>query len=267
MKWLQASISFLVFSLSLYSQVPSVLAQSYSNTKTKQISQKLPTSIDNQSKLPALGFAARFKPPVDDQPNPPTVGAATRGSSCLKNQQEITALIPANKSALTLNEHPTFFWHIPQISEQTAEFALINDAEEKVIYKTNLTLPKQPGIISFTLPKNAPELTINTTYRWYLTLICDEEDSSKNPYVEGFVKRIPANLPLSESLVNADLLQKSTFYAQAGIWHEALSSFVELRCTEPNNQIVKIHWRQFLDSVGLNNIASEPLVDSCTTKN
>ncbi len=88
MKWLQASISlsFLVFSLSLYSQVLSVLAQSYSNTKTRQISQELPTSIDNQSKLPVLCFAARFKPPVDDQPNPAKVGAATRGSSCLKNK-------------------------------------------------------------------------------------------------------------------------------------------------------------------------------------
>jgi hypothetical protein len=73
MKWLQASISFLVLSLSLYSQVPSVLAQSYLNTKTRQISQKLPPSIDNQSKLPVLGFAARFKPPVDEQPNLPTL--------------------------------------------------------------------------------------------------------------------------------------------------------------------------------------------------
>ena len=86
-----------------------------------------------------------------------------------------------------------------------------------------MTLPKQPEIIRFTLPENAPKLRTNTTDHWYLTLICDQEDSSHNPYVESFVKRIPANLSLSESLVKADLLHKSTFYAQAGIWHEALS--------------------------------------------
>ncbi|WP_430794794.1 DUF928 domain-containing protein [Trichormus azollae] len=42
----------------------------------------------------------------------------------------MTALLPANKSGLTLNEHPTLFWYIPHISEQTTEFALINDAEK-----------------------------------------------------------------------------------------------------------------------------------------
>jgi hypothetical protein len=46
--------------------------------------------------------------------------------------------------------------------------------QKKVIYKTILTLPKQPGIIRFTLHKNLPEQRINTTYYyWYLTLISD----------------------------------------------------------------------------------------------
>nr|WP_266888308.1 DUF928 domain-containing protein [Trichormus azollae] len=46
------------------------------------------------------------------------VEAATRGSSCLKNKQEITALLPANKSGLTLNEHPTFFGIYPRSPSQ-----------------------------------------------------------------------------------------------------------------------------------------------------
>jgi hypothetical protein len=47
------------------------------------------------------------------------------------------------------------------------------------MYKTTLTLPKQPEIISFTLPENAPKLRINTTDHSYLTLICDQEDLAK----------------------------------------------------------------------------------------
>ncbi|MBK1990355.1 DUF928 domain-containing protein [Sphaerospermopsis aphanizomenoides BCCUSP55] len=247
MKWLPISISFFAFSLPLYSQTSSVLAQSYPTPKTWQISQK-------------------FKPRVDDKANPPTVGAATRGSSCLENQQEITPLLPVNKSGLTFNDRPTFFVHIPLTQLQTAEFSII-DAQKKIIYKTNLTLPQTSGIISFTLPQNSPPLKVNTSYRWYLTLICDSEDSSTNPYVEGLVKVIPADVQLSDSLAKADLLQKPTLYAQAGIWYEALANLVKLRCTQPDNLTVQQNWQEFLASVELNNIATASLLNSCTTKN
>jgi Domain of Unknown Function (DUF928) len=249
MKLHQVSLCFLAFSLTLYSVAPSVKAQSYPTQKTWQISQK-------------------FKPPVDNQPNPPTIGAATRGSSCLGAKQVITPLIPRNQSALTLKEHPTFFWYLPSTPVKTAEFTLwTSGGDEKVVYKTTFTLPEQPGIISFTLPNNAPKLEVNTNYHWYFTLICDAEESSNNPYVEGFVKRVKTDLSLSESLAKTEPNQIPTLYAEAGIWHEALSSLVTLRCSEPNDLVVKLNWRQFLDSVGLIDIASESLTNSCTTKN
>ncbi|AFZ58024.1 DUF928 domain-containing protein [Anabaena cylindrica FACHB-243] len=248
MKWLQASLCFLAFSFTVYSQASSVLAQSYPTQRTWQISQK-------------------FKPPVDNQPNPPTIGAATRTSSCIKDKRVITPLLPTNQLGLTFNQHPTFYWSVPPTPVKTAEFTILAPGDEQIIYKTTLTLPDQPGITSFTLPTNAPALQINTTYRWYLTLICDAEESSNNPYVEGFVKRTQPDLTLSNSLAKSDLHQIPTIYAEAGIWHEALTSLVQLRCTQPNDLTVKRNWRKFLDSVELINIASEPLIDACTTKN
>ncbi|MBD2294706.1 DUF928 domain-containing protein [Anabaena sphaerica FACHB-251] len=266
MKLLQTSLYFVVFYLTLYPVAPSVLAQSHPTKRTWQISQQFKPPIDNQPNPATIGAGTRFKPPIDDDPNPPTVGAATRGPSCLK-KQVMTPLLPANQSGLTLNKHPTFFWHIPPAPVKNAEFLIITDGEEKVIYKTTLTLPDQPGIVSFTLPKTITGLEANKTYRWYVTLICDPEDSSNNPYVEGLVKRIPAKLALSESLAKDNLLEMATIYAQEGIWYEALASLVKLRCNQPNDSIVKLHWRQLLDSVGLNDIVSEPLVDFCKIKN
>ncbi|MFM2060979.1 MAG: hypothetical protein RLZZ507_649 [Cyanobacteriota bacterium] len=271
MKMLQTYLYFLVFSLTLYPVAPSVLAQSYPTKKTWQTSQKLKPLVDNQSNPLAIGAGIRFKPPIDDNPNPPTSGAATRGSSCLE-KQVMTPLLPTNKSGLTFKKYPTFTWHIPPTSVKNAEFVIITDGnqkdgEEKVFYQTTLTLPEKPGIVSFTLPKTVAPLEVNTTYRWYLTLICDAEDYSSNPNIEGLVKRIPAQLPLLESLAKPNLLQIATSYAQAGIWYDALDLLVKLRCNQPHNPILKLNWRQFLDSVELNNIASEPLVNSCKIKN
>ena len=272
MKLLQTSLYFIVLYLTSYSMLPPVLAQSYPTKTTWQVSQKFQPSVDNQRHPETIGAGTRFKPPVDDQTNPETRGAGTRGSSCFLPKQVITSLLPANQSGLTLNKHPTFFWHIPQTSVKTAEFAIITDGnkrdgEETVVYETTLSLPQQSGIISLTLPKKVEALKTNTNYRWYFTIICDDEDSSNNPYVEGLVKRIPAQLKLSTSLSNANLLQMANLYAQAGIWHDALTSLVKLRCNQPNNPKVKLHWQQFLDSVKLNNIVSEPLLNYCTIKN
>lgn len=266
MKLIQASLYFSVLYLTLPFQAYPVIAQSLTTSKTQEISQILPNSIDNQANIKTIDDSTGFKPPQDDKPNPATVGAGTRGASCLK-KRKMTPLLPQNKSGLTLDKHPTFFWHTPPSSVKTAEFALINSDKKKVVYKTFLTLPDKPGIVSYTLPDEAAGLEADTTYRWYVTLICDSEDYSNNPFIEGIVKLTTSKLPLSESLERTDSLQMASKYAQNGLWHNALNSLVQLRCHQPNNEKVEERWIEFLKSVGLNKFASEPLVNSCKNKN
>ncbi|MBD2384833.1 DUF928 domain-containing protein [Cylindrospermum sp. FACHB-282] len=246
MKWIKPYLCFLAFSLPLFSQAARVQAQSIPTTKTWQISQA-------------------FKPPQREAP-PASVGGATRGISCLEGNKRLTSLIPANKLGLTFSEHPTFFWYIPTSPVKTAQLIILADADKSVFYETALTLPNVPGIISYTIPSSNPPLEVGKTYRWYLMVLCDDQDFSKNPRVDGWVKRTQPESSLSQALSNSNLQQLPSLYANAGIWHEALSSLVQLRRTERNNLTTTLNWRQFLNSVGLNAIASEPLIDCCTVK-
>jgi hypothetical protein len=252
MKLLQPSLYLATLSLSL-ALVPfsAVTAQvdthSFQTSKTWQISQT-------------------FKPPKRGNP-PVSAGGSTRSSSCLSRNKIVTPLIPANKLGLTFAEYPTFFWYVPRITVKTAKFLILTNKDQAVFYETSLTLPNKPGIISLTLPKNTPPLAVGKTYHWYLTIVCDAEDSSENPSVDGWVERTQPELSLSQALKKADLQKLPTIYADAGIWHEALISLVQLRRTQPNNIKVRLDWTQFLKSVGLNAIASEPLLDCCTFEN
>lgn len=247
MKLIKTNLCFLAFSLPLFSQAAQVQAQSIPTTKTWQISQA-------------------FKPPQREAP-PASAGGATRGISCLKGNKALTPLIPANKLGLTFSEHPTFFWYVPPSPVKTAKLLVLADAGKKVFYETALTLPDKAGIMSYTLPDNTPPLEVGKTYRWYLTLVCDDQDSSNNPRVDGWVKRTQPELTLSEALGKSNLQQLPTLYAEAGIWHEALISLVQLRRTGSSKLKTTLNWRQFLNSVGLNAIATEPLIDCCTAKN
>jgi hypothetical protein len=51
-------------------------------------------------------------------------------------------------------------------------------------------------------------------------------------------------------------------YANAGIWHETLTTLVKLRQENPRDEELENYWINILRSVGLNDIAQEPLAQS-----
>jgi hypothetical protein len=203
-----------------------------------------------------------FKPPKRQGP-PVSAGGSTRGYSCIAGNKFITPLIPTNKLGLTFSERPTLFWYIPQSSAKTANLALVTHPDKKLLYETAITLPNKPGIIGYTLPANSPALETGKIYRWYLTLVCDPQDFSYNPRVDGWVERIQPDSSILQAVAKANARKLPSIYAEAGIWYEALASLVQLRRSEPKNLTHIFNWRQFLQSVKLNAIASEPLVDCC----
>ena len=250
MNWKKISQYFIAFSLPLYFHPLMASAQTpYQPDYTKQTWQ----------------ISQTFKPPRRGAP-PASAGGSTRGITCLTNNQRLTSVTPPNKLGLTLASHPTFFWSIPKTQVQTARFILLANKSQKVVYETTLKLPNQPGIISFTLPENVDALEVGETYRWYFNVVCDANDFSSNPGVDGWVERIQPELPLSQALETANLRTLPSIYAESGIWHEALTSLVKLRRAEPNSFSVRWNWLKFFNSVGLNAIASEPLLDCCVAE-
>ncbi|BAY16585.1 hypothetical protein NIES21_24150 [Anabaenopsis circularis NIES-21] len=252
MKWIKSSVHFAVFSilcldvLLISSLTAQVKAESLSKAKAWEVSQA-------------------FKPPKRGDP-PPSAGGSTRGSACLKGNKKIVPFLPPNKLGLTLAERPTFFWFAPQSSVKTAKFILLTDKDENLVYETTLILPNKPGIISFTLPNTAPELTVGKTYHWYLTVVCNSQDSSTNPWVDGWVERTEAEASLSAALAKAQPRKLPSIYADAGIWYEALATSAQLRRTDPKNWRVRMDWWTLLKSVKLTALASEQFIDCCTSE-
>ncbi|AFY35341.1 DUF928 domain-containing protein [Calothrix sp. PCC 7507] len=253
MKWMKHFQYFLTFSLPLCLEFVSI------STFAAPIQTQLnPASPIQQLKV--WQISQGFKPPKRDLP-PASVGGATRGNYCLQKSKQLIPLIPREKLGLTFAERPTFFWYLPAASVKTAQFVLLADQDQSQVYETTLNLPNRSGIIGFRLPESAPTLEVGKRYHWYLALICSEQNPSKNPTSEGWVERTQPELTLSKALAQAELRKRPALYAKAGIWHEALTTFIELRRTEPNNQKIKDDWRKFLQSVGLNGLTTAPLID------
>jgi hypothetical protein len=185
-------------------------------------------------------------------------GGGTRGG-CLAQQPSLTALMPTTNSGLTVTERPTFFWYVPQTAA-AAEFVLLDQANAEV-YKTTVSVPVQAGVIGVSLPASTTALAVGKSYRWYFSLICDPLDRSADVFTSGWVQRIQPSAGLSQELASATAAEKPKIYAKYGIWYEALAELVKLRHSQPQNAALLNQWQTLLQSVGLERLADQPLLE------
>jgi hypothetical protein len=191
-------------------------------------------------------------------------------------EPELVAARVVEYPTLTIVEHPTFFIYVPPTSAQQAEFILteqIDKNQSREVYYTTLTLPRTPGIVSVKLPEERSPLKIGKVYQWYFALKCDSQpglmpdgDSSGNPYVLGWIQRTELDPSLVKVLDKAKPLERAALYGNNGIWHELLTTLVELQHSQPETTHL---WKNLLtsDSVKLNAISETPLLECCTPEN
>jgi hypothetical protein len=205
----------------------------------------------------------------------------------------LTALIPEELLIKTIQESPTFLWYVPYSSIKEAEFTLVKDFKFKdllnpscpqcfnvdlmdlrdfqrlgqVVYHTTVPLTGIPGVMRFTLPstQGLPTLESGQSYFWQLKLIPEEYKNSPVPelplpVVTGWIQRINPDLDLRSQLNQASLQERTTIYAKAEMWNDALTNLAELSCSN-NSQKLGDEWQSALKALKLENLTNKPLVN------
>ena len=220
--------------------------------------------------LPLIAMAAEFKPPRRGLPGR-REGAGTRDPFvCVQGTpSSLTALLPATNLGLTTAEYPHFFWFMPQTKAKFAEFTLaaVNDRMEEraFVYKTIFSIAGTPGIASLALPGNAsiPPLVVGKDYHWSVSLICKEDDRSKDIRVDGWVQRVALDANLTKQLATAKPSDRAQIYATNGIWVDTVTTLADQRCLSPKDATLTNSWAELLKSVQLGAIADQPLKQQC----
>lgn len=193
---------------------------------------------------------------------PPSAGGATRGQTCLKDITKFKSLIPGKLPGLTTNARPTFYWHLPEGPATKANFLLLANKDQDVVYETTVDLPAKAGVMSFTLPKDAPALAPNQQYHWFLVAQCNQKNLSANPSVEGWIERVELEPGLMQQIETADLATRATLLANNGIWYDALAASAQLRTQQADSKEAKAAWAKLLQSVGLNDLVQAPVLSA-----
>ncbi|MDX2215154.1 MAG: DUF928 domain-containing protein [Oculatellaceae cyanobacterium bins.114] len=165
----------------------------------------------------------------------------------------------------TVSPRPTFFVHLPQNQALGAEFTLTDDAQDEfdrqTLYYTTFSPSRQAGVIGITLPAEAPELEVGKTYHWSLRLQCDPVDRSGDVLVEGWIQREALDTVLSRQIERTSVRNRPLLYARAGIWQDTVATLAQLRLQNRDDLAVSADWLSLLNSVNLNAIAQEPILN------
>ncbi|MBD0345662.1 MAG: DUF928 domain-containing protein [Coleofasciculus sp. Co-bin14] len=205
-----------------------------------------------------------FEPPGDEKPKDTAGGASRDTGRCPQDTTalatSVTPLMPATRQGLTVAEHPTFFVYVPQTSAQKALFVLKDDKED-YYYQKIVSIPRMAGIVSFKLPADAPAIEIGKSYKWSFVMICGEGIRPDSPTVEGRIERIAPNPTLSKQLNTLLPLERAAMYGKDGIWYDTLTTLAQLKRSQPNDVTLAANWQELLTSVGLEAIATKPLLN------
>jgi Domain of Unknown Function (DUF928) len=228
---------------------------------------KTPTPTNTPRNSGLISQIIRFILPPKGAPGQRTYAAAR--ADCPAIGKPMTALVPPTNIGLTISERPTFWFYIPYqpTSANPVEFLLIND-KNSTVYKTTLQLTSTPGIISISLPQNAPLLENRKKYNWVLSFMCDPANRLKDTFVKGYIERVSVNSNLKNHLEKASTpRERILLFAENGLWYDALTLLAEERRKKPNDVQIAKDWEDLLQSseVQLKDIVSEPIVSCCLT--
>ncbi|MEM9924263.1 MAG: DUF928 domain-containing protein [Cyanobacteria bacterium P01_D01_bin.50] len=203
-----------------------------------------------------------FVPPVTSSPSRSTGAGNRDGGNCAigkasKSDASIVKLLPKSNIGLTKKQRPSIMVYIPATIAETAFFS-IQDENFNHHYQTTLELPESPGVMEIKLPASVPALATRTKYQYSLVMICDEYLEPDSPLVSGWIERVEAK---GNSLNQKPSIELASKLADNGIWLDALSTLAELRQSQPSNQSAINSWQQLLNSVGLDEIAQQPIVN------
>lgn len=232
-----------------------------------------PHSYPEQLRKPKIrAYAVQVSvsfPPTDNVGAPKrTGGGGTRdlSKSCIPGNTSLTVLAPINNLVTTLSTNPTLFWYVPQTTAKFAQL-LIDDEQGNDIYQATLTLEGTPGVVKVSLPSSI-SLETDKNYRSVFALVCNPEDRFQDVWAEGWLKRTQLNLQQKTQLAEAkEPLQQIEVYTQAKVWQEPLTLLAQLHQDRPQDSTITEAWQKLLDSVGLEAIATAPMVECCTAQN
>ena len=205
---------------------------------------------DVTKKITSTPLVPVYKPPVRGAPGG-RVGGGTRGT----DQTFVLSVVAPNHTGLTTQEQPELFWYLSKAISTPMEFTVMDDQGVKPLIETSLGIPSQPGIQRVRLADYGVRLEPGKHYEWFVALVIDPDKRSKDVLAGGAIERVER----SEAQASMSVTDLASFYADHGIWYDAIAAVSNLIEATPNDSALRRQRAALLEQAGLQEIAEAEL--------
>ena len=189
-----------------------------------------------------------YRPPPRGAPGG-RVGGGTRGP--MNDLPLLLALVP-DHVGLSSEVQPRLVWYLSKATAYPVEFTLINEKEVTPLVEKRLSSPTESGIHIISLADYDLKLEKGKTYQWFVSLISDPEHRAADIIGGGMIEVGDVTASLREGLRNANSIEATRLWAQAGFWYDALSIISTNIQANPSNPEMHHLRASLLEAVDLN---------------
>ncbi len=197
----------------------------------------------------------------------------SRGN-CPNDRLTMIPLVPVTEEGgWTTEEQPTVWVYVnSEFDLSDRATFVVKNTDGQIIYTHWLSeMPSQNGIYQFAFPGNValPPTSLETdnqeAYTWEFNVSCDVEGGDI-AVARGSIRRVEIDLTTGLEDEPQTPLLMSNIYADNQVWYDALTTLGEARMLSPDDSNLAVAWQQLLSypMVGLEAIATEPLLDCCS---
>jgi hypothetical protein len=149
---------------------------------------------------------------------------------------------------------PTFFVHLPKSTTSRAKLTVQSEDGTKQIDRVTFSLDAKSGIVGIPMSSQGKSLEVGKKYLWQMSIYCDTSESLPTSVtLSGWIERVTTPAPPQ------DLQAQVSFYAENGIWQDAMGSLLQLR-QQGDNPDWKIDLTELMDTAKLSQFKNADLV-------
>jgi uncharacterized protein DUF928 len=176
------------------------------------------------------------------------IEGTTRGIE--SNELLVLPLVP-DHVGLTIAGQPVLYWYLSKATTSPIIFVLVDARSVEVVHDVTLSPQPQPGVQLVRLTDLGIVLEHNVQYRWYITVVTDGQSPSRDIVSGGMIERIRPESILSPLPAPDSTIAAVRFYAENGLWYDALASISDLISSAPKDRLLRRQRAALLQQVGL----------------
>lgn len=165
----------------------------------------------------------------------------------------ILPLVP-DHVGLTIASQPVLFWYLSQPTSSAVMFVLVDTRSIEVVHDITLSPHPHSGVQRVSFKDLGISLERNVEYRWYITLVVDPKHPSRDIVSGGMIQRVQPDFDVSHVPLAANMASVH-FYAENGLWYDAVASISDLISAQPDNGMLRKQRASLLLQVGLGEVA------------